>query len=94
MASRKELHGPRPTKVVVNNSSSKIKKPIMSRSRSRSQTRSLPVVVYLIAPEIIHVDPHEFMNLVQRLTGNQRSSAPCSGSSYSSSSLLSSCAME
>ncbi|KAF7068900.1 hypothetical protein CFC21_074608 [Triticum aestivum] len=33
-----------------------------------------PVIVYERTPRVVHADPHEFMAVVQRLTGKQRSS--------------------
>ncbi|KAF7029375.1 hypothetical protein CFC21_041136 [Triticum aestivum] len=33
-----------------------------------------PVIVYEITPRVVHADPHEFMAVVQRLTGRQPSS--------------------
>ncbi|KAA8516842.1 hypothetical protein F0562_017340 [Nyssa sinensis] len=62
-----QLHGPRSAPLLVNNNSSKIKKPRLSGSHSS------PVIVHLKSPKIIHVSPQEFMGLVQRLTGNQES---------------------
>ncbi|XP_050114639.1 VQ motif-containing protein 8, chloroplastic-like [Malus sylvestris] len=52
-----ELQGPRPAPLMVSKNSQKVMK-------------KKPVVVYLISPKIIHVQPEEFMGLVQRLTGN------------------------
>ncbi|XP_068308807.1 protein MKS1-like [Pyrus communis] len=52
-----ELQGPRPT-------------PLMASKNSQKATKKKPVIVYLISPKIIHVQPEEFMGLVQRLTGN------------------------
>ncbi|XP_048432294.1 protein MKS1-like [Pyrus x bretschneideri] len=52
-----ELQGPRPTTLMVSKNSQKV-------------TKKKPVIVYLISPKIIHVQPEEFMGLVQRLTGN------------------------
>uniref|UniRef100_A0A5B7C935 VQ domain-containing protein n=1 Tax=Davidia involucrata TaxID=16924 RepID=A0A5B7C935_DAVIN len=75
----KQLHGSRPTSLMVSKNSSKIKKPVMNQHRS-------PVVVYLQSPKIIHVSPREFMSLVQRLTGNQGISTHVEPSLSSSSS--------
>ncbi|CAN6586687.1 hypothetical protein ACFX13_014317 [Malus domestica] len=52
-----ELQGPRPAPLMVSKNSQKVMK-------------KKPVIVYLISPKIIHVQPEEFMGLVQRLTGN------------------------
>uniref|UniRef100_A0A0D9WRV6 VQ domain-containing protein n=1 Tax=Leersia perrieri TaxID=77586 RepID=A0A0D9WRV6_9ORYZ len=35
---------------------------------ARQQQRK-PVIIYMVSPKIIHVEAHEFMSLVQRLTG-------------------------
>ncbi|XP_009362795.2 protein MKS1-like [Pyrus x bretschneideri] len=57
-----ELQGPRPAPLMVSKNSQKVMK-------------KKPVVVYLISPKIIHVQPEEFMGLVQRLTGNNNNQA-------------------
>lgn len=58
-----KLQGPRPTALTVSKSSKKA----MAKKKPNP---SNPVIVYLISPKIIHVQPEEFMGLVQRLTGN------------------------
>lgn len=65
--------GPRPSLLMVSKNSTKIKKP----------KHSSPVVIYLKSPQIIHVRPEEFMQLVQRLTGKQENQnlAKCNVSS-------------
>lgn len=60
------MQGPRPAPLLVNRSSSKIKKTAAPNRRRHS-----PVVIYLKSPDIIHVRAEEFMGLVQRLTGKQ-----------------------
>ncbi|GFY98006.1 hypothetical protein Acr_12g0005470 [Actinidia rufa] len=70
------LDGPRPPPVVVKKNSSMIKK---SKRRHDS-----PVVVYVKSPTIIHTSPHEFMGLVQRLTGKGGPSMLVSSSSFES----------
>ncbi|CAN6439993.1 unnamed protein product [Victoria cruziana] len=58
-----ELQGPRPAPLKVNKDSHGIRKPpIPPKNRS-------PVIIYLRSPKIIHTKAHEFMALVQRLTG-------------------------
>ena len=80
---RNKLQGPRPAALKVKSRfSTVIKKALPIRQRTS------PVVVYLVSPKIIHVKPHEFMGLVQRLTG--REPPTDSSSSFSSSS----CVME
>ncbi|KAK0585399.1 hypothetical protein LWI29_027916 [Acer saccharum] len=83
---RNKLQGPRPAPLKVKSRfSNVIKKALPIRQRTS------PVVVYLVSPKIIHVKPHEFMGLVQRLTGRE----PPTNSSLSSSSFSSSsCVME
>ncbi|CAN0927450.1 hypothetical protein LINGRAHAP2_LOCUS35909 [Linum grandiflorum] len=44
---------------------------INNRSCNDQRRRPGPVIVYEKSPEIIHVEPREFMGLVQRLTGKQ-----------------------
>ncbi|VAH97759.1 unnamed protein product [Triticum turgidum subsp. durum] len=38
-----------------------------------------PVIVYERTPRVVHADPHDFMAVVQRLTGKQRSPEAASG---------------
>ena len=45
----------------------------MVGSESR-KIRKKPVIIYLESPKVIHVEPTEFMGLVQRLTGRNASS--------------------
>ncbi|XP_074578115.1 uncharacterized protein LOC141834679 [Curcuma longa] len=40
-----------------------------SRKIHKSRKRKPPVVIYMVSPEVIHVEASEFMALVQRLTG-------------------------
>lgn len=51
----------------VHGASRKIGKPA-SPSPSQQQHRK-PVIIYMVSPKVIHVEAHEFMSLVQRLTG-------------------------
>ncbi|KAK1563262.1 hypothetical protein Q3G72_024944 [Acer saccharum] len=95
---RNKLQGPRPAPLKVKSRfSNVIKKALPIRQRTS------PVVVYLVSPKIIHVKPHEFMGLVQRLTGREPPTnssrltgrEPPTNSSLSSSSFSSSfCVME
>ncbi|KAK0585970.1 hypothetical protein LWI29_037085 [Acer saccharum] len=83
---RRKLQGPRPAPLKVKSRFSTVIKKALP-----IQQRTSPVVVYLVSPKIIHVKPHEFMGLVQRLTGRE----PPTNSSLSSSSFSSSfCVME
>ncbi|RWW57607.1 hypothetical protein BHE74_00035577 [Ensete ventricosum] len=75
---RRELQGPRPTPLKVSKESYKIKKPPVAPAPSHPAAPPPlrpPVVIYAISPKIIHVEPGEFMTLVQRLTGPDSSSA-------------------
>ncbi|XP_024191547.1 VQ motif-containing protein 8, chloroplastic-like [Rosa chinensis] len=60
-----QLQGPRPAALTVSKNSKKM----MAKKKTDPQN---PVIVYLISPKIIHVQPEEFMGLVQRLTGNHQ----------------------
>ncbi|KAL6138255.1 hypothetical protein ACLB2K_063538 [Fragaria x ananassa] len=62
-----QLQGPRPAALTVSKNSKKM----MVNKKKQNPS---PVIVYLISPKIIHVQPEEFMALVQRLTGNHESS--------------------
>ncbi|EEF36212.1 nuclear speckle RNA-binding protein B [Ricinus communis] len=88
---RKELQGPRPPALKVRKDSHKIKKPPVAPQPSQqhqnqqqqyqqSQPRP-PVIIYTVSPKVIHTNPSDFMNLVQRLTGSTSSSSSSSSSS-------------
>ncbi|KAE8125233.1 hypothetical protein FH972_020066 [Carpinus fangiana] len=77
---RKQLQGPRPALLMVGKSSTKI---IKNRPFPAGRSRCSPVIIYLESPKVIHVRPEEFMDTVQRLTGNIQ--APCIPSSPPSS---------
>ncbi|XP_039124993.1 VQ motif-containing protein 8, chloroplastic-like [Dioscorea cayenensis subsp. rotundata] len=63
----KELKGIRPTPL-------KIQKTIHKPSSS-STSRQNPVIIYAHSPKIIHTHAHDFMALVQKLTGNHNNSS-------------------
>ncbi|XP_023551504.1 protein MKS1-like [Cucurbita pepo subsp. pepo] len=65
MAERKEvqLQGPRPAALKITKDSHKIGKP-----------PHRPVIIYTVSPKVIHTDPTQFKDLVQRLTGHKPSS--------------------
>lgn len=70
--SRKELQGPRPTPLKIHKDSHKIRKPPVAPpqpSQPPIQPPRQPVIIYDISPKVIHTNPSNFMNLVQRLTG-------------------------
>ncbi|KAM3231231.1 hypothetical protein ACQJBY_061421 [Aegilops geniculata] len=75
------LQGPRPQPLSLSTRPSK--KP---RVGGHAGPAAGPVIVYQRTPRVVHADPHEFMAVVQRLTGNckQRPStaATTSGASY------------
>ncbi|GMI64816.1 hypothetical protein like AT1G21326 [Hibiscus trionum] len=74
---RKELQGPRPTPLKVRKDSHKIRKPPLAPTLPQQQPLSQirpPVIIYTVSPKVIHTNPSDFMNLVQRLTGSTSSS--------------------
>ncbi|XP_074573572.1 protein MKS1-like [Curcuma longa] len=80
---RRELQGPRPSPLKVGKESHKIRKPPIVPPRHRPPPAGDPppprprdpVIIYTVSPKIIHIEPTEFMTLVQRLTGSGSSSA-------------------
>ncbi|KAL4311746.1 hypothetical protein GQ457_01G012640 [Hibiscus cannabinus] len=69
---RKELQGPRPAPLKVRKDSHKIKKPQSAPQQQQQQPSQIrpPVIIYIASPKVIHTNPSDFMNLVQRLTGS------------------------
>lgn len=51
----------------VHAASHKIGKPPPGAGHGQQERK--PVIIYMVSPKVIHVDAHEFMPLVQRLTG-------------------------
>lgn len=88
---RKELLGPRPTPLKIHKDSHKIKKPPVAPQPSQPPANPprQPVIIYTVSPKIIHTNPNDFMNLVQRLTGlsssSSSSSCPTTSTTLSSS---------
>ncbi|XP_050365230.1 protein MKS1-like [Argentina anserina] len=84
-----QLQGPRPAPLKIHKDSHKIKKPPVvpqpsQQANQHHQPPRQPVIIYTVSPKIIHTNPSDFMNLVQRLTGlpaASNSSASCSSSS-------------
>lgn len=74
-----QLQGPRPTPLRIHKDSHKIKKPPIAPQPSQpnqpQQPPRLPVIIYTVSPKVIHTNPSDFMNLVQRLTGLPRSNS-------------------
>ncbi|XP_050208148.1 nuclear speckle RNA-binding protein B [Mercurialis annua] len=86
---RKELQGPRPPALKVRKDSHKIRKPPVAPQSQQQQYQNQnqpqtqlrpPVIIYTVSPKVIHTNPNDFMNLVQRLTGSSSSSAATSNS--------------
>lgn len=82
---RKELQGPRPTGLKVNKDSFKIRKPPVPPPAHQQPPQEFPpvearqpLIIYAVSPKVIHTTVSDFMNLVQRLTGNT-SAATSSG---------------
>lgn len=62
------------THLKINRDSHSIKKPSSSSSSSPSNKQQRqPVIIYTHSPRIIHTNPRDFMQLVQKLTGLSRS---------------------
>lgn len=59
--SKNGLQGPRPHQIKIS-------------SDSMINKKKPPVVVHLRTPRVIHAKPHEFMSIVQKLTGKSASS--------------------
>ncbi|CAI9296773.1 VQ motif-containing protein 8, chloroplastic [Lactuca sativa] len=59
------INGPRPTPLKLKQESHTIQK-------QQQQIRK-PVIIYTYSPEVIHTKPHDFMALVQKLTGHSGS---------------------
>lgn len=74
------LEGPKPSDLIISRNSMKIKK-----SSTQQKSSNGPVIIHERSPKVIHVQPQEFMQLVQRLTGNTSSS---SNSNYCSNSYV------
>ncbi|XP_063948432.1 nuclear speckle RNA-binding protein B [Daucus carota subsp. sativus] len=85
---RRELQGPRPTPLKVRKDSHKIRKPPPVPQQQHQQPPPVhrpPVIIYTVSPKIIHANPNEFMQLVQRLTGPNSSTTSSSSPVHSSS---------
>ena len=59
-----QLQGPRPEALAASRSSRSIKKSGVDGGG--------PVIVHVRSPKVIHVEPEQFMGIVQRLTGNNQ----------------------
>ncbi|KAL2551565.1 Protein MKS1 [Forsythia ovata] len=74
---RKELQGPRPAALKVNKDSHKIRKPPLHHQAPpvappppQQVEERQPVIIYAVSPKVHHTTVGDFMDLVQRLTGN------------------------
>ncbi|KAI3817199.1 hypothetical protein L1987_10988 [Smallanthus sonchifolius] len=59
------INGPRPTPLKLKQESHTIQK-----YHHKQQQIRKPIIIYIHSPEVIHTKPHDFMALVQRLTGH------------------------
>lgn len=83
---KQQLQGPRPTPLKVRKDSHKIRKPPVPPQPASQQPQAPPrppVIIYTVSPKVIHANPSEFMNLVQRLTGPGPTFSSSSASSSS-----------
>lgn len=69
------LQGTRPTRLKVGQSSSKSQKQPLINPGHAPPPHGPPVIIYMKSPEVIHVEPQNFMNTVQHLTGNSSSTS-------------------
>ncbi|CAJ1974687.1 unnamed protein product [Sphenostylis stenocarpa] len=81
-----QLQGPRPPPLKVSKESRKIKKPPPHPAAHHhhappeyNQPQREPVVIYSVSPRVIHVNPANFMDVVQRLTGVTTAEDPPAG---------------
>ncbi|KAK9091306.1 hypothetical protein Sjap_024483 [Stephania japonica] len=68
----KSINVARPPPLNINNDSHAIYKPTAGRNEpsvSNHQSRRHPVIIYTHSPKVINIKPHDFMDVVQRLTG-------------------------
>ncbi|KAJ1378272.1 hypothetical protein SESBI_48042 [Sesbania bispinosa] len=90
-SSKKELQlqGPRPPPLKISKTSHKINKPPLpppaghqrhnqAPPESNQQQRE-PVIIFSVSPKVIHVNPGDFMDVVQRLTGPSHGEEPSAG---------------
>lgn len=75
LSPKKGLQGKRPTHLKVGKSSSKHQnQPLINQGQAPPPYRP-PVIIYMKSPEVIHVEPQNFRNTVQHLTGNSSSTS-------------------
>lgn len=71
------INGPRPTPLKVKKESHTIHKQQHRHHQQQQQQQQQirkPIIIYMRTPKVIHTKPHEFMALVQKLTGRGSSS--------------------
>ncbi|CAM0876716.1 unnamed protein product [Alopecurus aequalis] len=74
------LRGPRPQALKVSSPPPPSRPP--TKKSHGAGGGAAPVIVYEHTPKVVHARPHEFMAVVQRLTGKLPSSSPASLPSY------------
>ncbi|XP_076900938.1 uncharacterized protein LOC143555236 [Bidens hawaiensis] len=62
------INGPRPTPLKIKQESRTIHRHHHHHQQQQPQIRK-PIIIYTCSPKVIHTKPHEFMALVQKLTG-------------------------
>ncbi|KAK9060020.1 hypothetical protein SSX86_020724 [Deinandra increscens subsp. villosa] len=65
MSPKKLLNGPKPNPLKLNQ---------QSHTVFKQQEIRKPVIIYTRSPKVIHTKPHDFMALVQKLTGHSAGS--------------------
>ncbi|MFS7993257.1 putative VQ motif-containing protein/18/20/21/25 [Helianthus anomalus] len=63
------INGPRPTPLKLKQESHTIHK----HHQQQPQMTRKPIIIYMRSPNVIHTEPHDFMALVQKLTGKSSS---------------------
>ncbi|MFS7993251.1 putative VQ motif-containing protein/18/20/21/25 [Helianthus anomalus] len=63
------INGPRPTSLKLKQESHTIHK----HHQQQPQMIRKPIIIYMRSPKVIHTKPHDFMALVQKLTGKSGS---------------------
>ncbi|KAJ0725101.1 putative VQ motif-containing protein/18/20/21/25 [Helianthus annuus] len=63
------INGPRPTPLKLKQESHTIHK----HQQQQPQMIGKPIIIYMRSPKVIHTKPHDFMALVQKLTGKSGS---------------------
>ncbi|KAL2324097.1 hypothetical protein Fmac_023155 [Flemingia macrophylla] len=69
---KKVINGPRPSPLLINKDSHKIRKASTIDHEDAKLNKAQPIIIYTHSPKIIHTKAKDFMALVQRLTGRSR----------------------